>query len=59
MRELGGGEPELASDNEPRLDTLLSVLVIVEEAVLKSDLAGEVVKETVRVGEGGEGDCGT
>jgi hypothetical protein len=52
-------ELELESDNDPRLDTLLIVLVIVEEAVLKSDLAGEVVKETVRVGEGGEGDCGT
>ena len=51
------GEPELASDREPRLETLLMVLVIVEEAELNSDLAGKVVKEMLRVGEGGEVEC--
>lgn len=47
------------SDNELRLETLLNVFVIVEEAVLKSDFAGEDVTEMERVGDGGSRDCGT
>lgn len=45
---------ELESERDPRLDTLLSLFVIVVEAVLKSDLAAEVVKELDCVGEVGE-----
>lgn len=54
-----GEELLLQSDNEPRLETLLSEFVIVDEAVLKSDLAGEVVRDIVRIGDRGDGGCGT
>lgn len=56
VRELEREELELESDSEPRLDTLLNVLVIVEDAVLKRERAGDEVREVERVGE--DGDCG-
>lgn len=37
-----------SSDNDELLECLLRVLVIVEDAVLKSDLAGEVAAEEVQ-----------
>jgi hypothetical protein len=48
------------SDKELRLETLRNVFVIVVDAVLKSDLAGEDVTEMERVGDaGGNCACGT
>lgn len=49
LGEAGSEEFELESESEARLDTLLSVLVIEEEAVPKSDREGEEVKEVGRV----------